>query len=556
MQIAWVFLGVLALGAAAALAPRFSKAAVRRKLREEWGRKPESRRLDEDILLDLAEYHRLRREHSPYQGLVDDTTWRDLDMDAVLCQLNFCQSVAGSEVLHDMLRDTGLPQEALDARAARIARFEADPEARLETQLALRKVGKASFHGAARHLFHPDFNTPQSPWRYYLLAALPLVILAAGALFLPFLLALIPSFALNMFIHYRTDLRYHGQAAALRHLGRVLAAGKEMAKLKSGALAEELPQLRQDIHSLRTLNRWLPYFQMERAADPNFGFIVDFYKIFFLQDMVSLCRISAQVARHMDALRRVYRFVGERDAEIAIAAWRSANPWCEPAFDARRALLAKGLAHPLLENPVPNDFVWENNALITGSNASGKSTFIKALAVNAILAQTILSCRAKSLRLCRVRVMSAMAVKDNLLAGESYYIAETKALRRINQAADQPGLPLFCLVDEILRGTNTVERIAASAAVLGSFTDKNMLVINATHDVELVALLEGRYDNFHFSEDMVGDGMRFSYRIKPGPARGRNAIRLLEQLGFDPAIVTRARELAAHFDRHGEWPAP
>ena len=554
MPIAWVFLIISVVGTAAGLLSQQLKGNVRKKLIAQWGEKPETRKLDEDILTDIGEYHRLRRDNMPYAGLVDDTTWRDLDMDTVLSRMNHCQSVVGAEILHDMLRDTGLPQEELAAREARIALFESDVDTRLSFQMALRKIGKASFHGAARHLFHPDFGTPERPWLYYLLAVLPILIILAGLFYLPLLLALIPAFGLNMFLHYRADMRYHGQAGALRHLGRVLSAGKEMAKLKAAALAPELDLLRRDIQSLKALGRWLPYFQMERSADPNFGFVVDFYKIFFLQDMVSLCKISAKVVKNIDALRRVYRFVGERDAEIAIAAWRGTAATCRPEFIEQKALLAEGLAHPLLAEPVPNDFAWERNVLLTGSNASGKSTFIKALATNAILAQTALSCRAKSIRLCRARVMTAMAVKDNLLAGESYYIAETKALRRINEAADKPGLPLFCLVDEILRGTNTVERIAASVAVLGSFMQKNMLVINATHDVELVALLAGKYENFHFSEDMSSGGMRFSYLIQPGPARGRNAIKLLEHLGFDPAIVGQAKELAGHFDQHGEWP--
>ena len=90
--------------------------------------------------------------------------------------------------------------------------------------------------------------------------------------------------------------------------------------------------------------------------------------------------------------------------------------------------------------------------------------------------------------------------------------------------------------------------------MLTSFISKNMLVINATHDVELVALLEEKYGNAHFSEDIAREGMRFSYRIQPGPARGRNAIRLLAHLGFDPGIVSQAENLSRYFDENGEWP--
>ena len=554
MPSVWVILGAMVVMMALALLSDVRRKNTRKQLLAQWGEKPPERQMDEDVMADIGEYHRLRRETLPYTGLVDDTTWRDLDMDVVLSRINTCQSVAGAEVLHDILRDTGLPGEALAARDERITAFQEDVEGRLSCQLALAKIGRASFHGAARHLFHPDFNTPAHPWLYYLLAVLPLAVLVVGLFSPPLLLGLIPAFGLNMFLHYRTDMRYHGQAAALRHLGRVLAAGKAMAGVQMDALAPELAQLQEDIRALRNLNRWLPYFHMERTGDPNFGFMVDLYKIFFLLDMVSLCRISSKIKSRIEVLRRVYRFCGERDAEIAIAAFRSTSHCCQPEFIREKALFAAGIVHPLLETPVPNDFAWQQNTLITGSNASGKSTFIRALAINAVLAQTVMTARADSLQLCRSRVMTAMAVKDSVLAGESYYIAETKALKRINQAADEGGLPLFCLVDEILRGTNTVERIAASVAVLSSFIAKNMLVINATHDVELVALLRGQYDNAHFSEDMTEGGMSFSYKVQPGPAKGRNAIKLLRHLEFDPAIVDRASKLAGYFDEHGEWP--
>ncbi len=555
MPMIWVFLGVMVVGVTAGMLSQYTKGSARKKLLAQWGQKPESRKLDEDLLADIGDYHRIRREHEAYAGLVDDTTWRDLDMDAVFSRMNLCQSLVGSEILHDMLRDTGCPDEVLQKRASHIALFERDAEARLACQLALKKAGKTPFHGGARHLYQPDFFTPPFPWLYPALALLPLLLLIGGFFFQPLFLMIIPVFGASMIIYYRSDMRYHSQAASIRHLGSVLGAAKELEKLNIPALEAELTELRQHSRKLRSLSRWIPYFQMEKVADPNMGFMMDFYKIFFQLDMISLCRISGKITKNIEALRHVYRIIGELDAQIAIAAWRSTEATCQPCFVAERVMRAEGLAHPLLENPVANDFNWAHNTLITGSNASGKSTFIKALAINAILAQTILSCRADNIALCRARVMTAMAVKDSILAGESYYIAETKALKRINEAADKPGLPLFCLVDEILRGTNTVERIAASVAVLSSFMHKDMLVINATHDVELVALLAGQYDNFHFSEDMAADGMRFNYLIHLGPARGRNAIKLLAHLGFDPGIVAEAQELAEHFDREKSWPS-
>ena len=204
------------------------------------------------------------------------------------------------------------------------------------------------------------------------------------------------------------------------------------------------------------------------------------------------------------------------------------------------ALVCDELYHPLLETPVANSAVFRRHTLFTGSNASGKSTFIKALAVNAILAQTLGVCAARAFTLPRALAVSSMAVSDNLCAGDSYFVAELKSLRRLLACA-QTGTPCLCFIDEILKGTNTVERIAASAAVLRHLAGCRCLCFVATHDRELTEMLAGLYENRHFSEQVGPEGVTFDYLLREGPAHTRNAIALLAQLGF-PAKVTQAAE--------------
>lgn len=545
--------GVLLALAALVFAGISRKQALRKKLLNAWGQKPAARQLDEDVLEDIGSYHHNRREFQHYPGLVDDLTWQDLDGKALFHQMNLCQSMAGSEVLYDLLRDTAAPAEELQRREERIQVYQMDEQARIDCQVALHKAGKAPFHGAARQLFAPSITKPDCPFMYYMLAALPFALVLAG-FFLPLLfLLIIPVLLVNAILYFKSDLRFLAQAAVLRQLGSVVGAGQALSKVKSDALNDQLEQIRALSQAFPKMKRWLPYFRMERGIDPMAGFMIDFYRIFFLVDMVSLCHISGELQKGMAQMRELYRLVGQMDAEIAIAAWRNRKDTCVPVFHEGLSFCTKGLVHPLLENAVPNDFTWDHNCLLTGSNASGKSTFIKALAINAILAQTIHTCTASSIMLCRSRVMTAMAVKDSILEGDSYYIAEIKALKRILDGISDQGLPLLCLVDEILRGTNTVERIAASVAVLRYFPGKNVLCINATHDVELTGLLGGQYHNYHFTEELRDGGMVFTYTIHEGPATGRNAISLLQRLGFEDSITKQAEALAQHFDQLGTW---
>ena len=189
---------------------------------------------------------------------------------------------------------------------------------------------------------------------------------------------------------------------------------------------------------------------------------------------------------------------------------------------------------------------------MTGSNASGKSTFLKNVAVNAILAQTLGTCTCSRYRAPFMKIMTSMALRDDIGGGESYFIVEIKSLKRILDEA-QKGAPLLCIIDEVLRGTNTIERIAASSRILKELDKPWVLPFAATHDIELSYILDGIYHNYHFEEEIRDNEVIFNYLLQKGRATTRNAIRLLDMLGYDPSIVEDARKAAAHFEADGVW---
>jgi len=198
--------------------------------------------------------------------------------------------------------------------------------------------------------------------------------------------------------------------------------------------------------------------------------------------------------------------------------------------------------HPLLSHPVGNDWYIEKNCILTGSNASGKSTCIKALAVNAILARGIHTCAAERFSLPPMYVITSMTLRDDIAAGESYYIREVRYLKRLVDRGSHPGCTL-CIIDEILKGTNTKERLAASEAVLSFLENTSCLVIAATHDRELATVMADRYENYHFRNDMEGGEIHFDYRLHPGISDSSNAVALLEIMGFPKEIVAEAGRL-------------
>ena len=140
-----------------------------------------------------------------------------------------------------------------------------------------------------------------------------------------------------------------------------------------------------------------------------------------------------------------------------------------------------------------------------------------------------------------MQVLTSMAVKDDLMEGESYFIREIRYLKRILDSLSDERMT-FCAVDEILRGTNTGERIRASRAILEYIADKNCIALVASHDKELTELLKDSYINCHFSEEMGENDISFSYKLMKGPATSQNAIALLRLAGFPAEIMEAAGE--------------
>ena len=204
--------------------------------------------------------------------------------------------------------------------------------------------------------------------------------------------------------------------------------------------------------------------------------------------------------------------------------------------------MMKEIFHPLLREPVCNDFILKDRAILTGANASGKSTFMKSLAVNVILAQTIDTTCCAGFSLPFMKVMTSMAIRDDVVSGESYYVREVRYLKRMLDEISR-GTMTLCVIDEILKGTNQAERLAASEAVLKYLTQFPGYCIIATHDMELVEKLRTMYNPYYFESHITENNVTFDYKIHPGQGGGSNALALLRAFGFPDEIIRDANAL-------------
>ncbi len=238
----------------------------------------------------------------------------------------------------------------------------------------------------------------------------------------------------------------------------------------------------------------------------------------------------------------MYEVIGSIDALIAVASYEeSVRQTAFPSIELEAGIDVSGIYHPLIENPVRISFVLRReSALITGSNLAGKTTLIKTLGISLILSRTLFLCLAVRARFPCVMVKSSIKQDERVIDGHSYYSRELEEIRGFLEC---PPDRFMFLIDEIFRGTNTIERIAIAASTIRYLTKRNMVLVT-THDVELQDLLEDDSRMFHFSEQIEGERYYFDYVLRPGPCRSGNAIRLVELRGYPAVIVAEARAIA------------
>ncbi len=308
-------------------------------------------------------------------------------------------------------------------------------------------------------------------------------------------------------------------------------------------------------HATKVLNhirRSAFFFKWETRASDDltqaFDYLKDLLKAVFLLEPIFFFKMMKQIEDHRYEIKTLFEAVGELDMAISIASWRESLPYyCLPAFTESmdKQWNATGMFHPLIEHPIPNELILDDgkSILLSGSNMSGKTTFVRTLGINALLAQTLNTACAKTLSISRFKVFTAIRITDDLLEDSSYYFEEVKVMKLLVEESRNGDFNLF-LLDELFKGTNTVERIASGKSLLSYLNHDKNLVCCSTHDLELIDYLEGEFDFFHFEEIIHEGQLHFDYQLKKGGLNNTNAIRLLEINGFPDHITAEAFDLA------------
>lgn len=481
---------------------------------------------------------------------IDRRTWEDLDLFKVFQKINHTYSTVGEEFLYYQLRTLKVKETDFEQLEARVAYFEKNPVVREQVQYHFASLGKINTNHSYLYFEPEKTKSLTEKFDFTFLGLLPVaslvLIFFAKELGIGLLIG---SMMLNTILYLVYKAKLEVELTSMSYLIRALSLAKKLTTY-------EIPdqnKLKTAMTDLQKVLKWGVFFRTKNGSEAEM--ILEMFISIFLLPFVSFKVVIGLLQKQQQNLWLTWQTLGEIEAAISVLNYREnhAIKWCAPQLVATEILKGEGIEHPLIENPVGNPVFAAKPILITGSNASGKSTYIKSVAINCILAQTFHMALADSLKMKPGRVVTSMGIVDNLDDGDSYFMVEIKSLKRLLTESKEQAFT-YCFIDEILRGTNTIERISASSSMIQWLSKQHCLCFIATHDIELATILGETCENIYFSEEVdEAQGFYFDYELKHGINTKRNALKLLKHLDFPSDLVTNAENELAYFETQHTW---
>ncbi len=464
--------------------------------------------------------------------------------------LNRCSSEQGQDLLANNLLHS-LPQDQIAKRQEAVAELSADVEWRQQFQSFSRQtiITTSTETKIINWLLEEDKHFKSPSWKVFVWAYTILTLSSAAAAiagFIPsgtFLFLFGLYFTVATILSRNTIKPYILLSKIVREISTLdkLINWIENKKLSSSLLVQMQQGLVVENETASTqikkLKSILDKFDLRlNIVGPLF------MNSFLLWDVRQMISLNEWRRKNKHIVPRLFETIAEMEVITSLAAVRFNYPhWSFPKFvDNYFFFESRELGHPLIpkKERVNNDFKVEKNTLIslvTGSNMAGKSTFLRSIGVNIVLAQMGSPVCAQSFTLRLVRLMTSMRISDNLAENTSTFYAELKKLKTIIEAVNHHER-IFVLLDEILRGTNSHDRHTGSAAFITQLIRQNTFAVIATHDLEL-AELEKQYPhalvNYHFDVQVKGEELFFDYKLKDGVCQSLNASLLMKKIGIE-----------------------
>lgn len=495
-----------------------------------------------------AAYHRWIQTKNPVDGLPEEVC-HDLNVDELFEGVDYTASYVGKQYLYHLLCTDGVSEVAAYEKV--IGWLAEKKELRDKCLDVLKPLGNPDASGIV-DLLAEDEHVYSSRYLFLLQVCRWLPLLFAGMMLIfpsspiPFILLLV-AYIGNAVIHFREKNKLLGYFFSIPLLRNLLVVTEKLSAEKVFVgIDESIPSV---VSRLAGLKRRLDIFRFGLKLEGDGAMLAylftEFFHIFFLSATVNVIASFRALADKREDIAREFRFVGLLDTLYGVACLRNELPyWCHPSSTSAEGIRVEDICHPLITGCVANSLSLSNKSmLLTGSNMSGKTSFIRTIAVNLIMAKAMNTCYARRFEMdLSLRLYSVIHTEDNLLEGKSYFFKEAENVKRALKKGMQGGYLL--VFDELFKGTNTVERIAVNASVFASLAARGNWVLASTHDLKLADLLEEDFELYHFCETVEGGRLSFDYKLKPGLVREGNAIKILQLCGYPELIVNKALQIS------------
>ena len=512
-----------------------------------WGEPKEDEYYNFDLIGQY--FHNSSNKETAYHTITDQIK-DDLDIHDLFKYLDRTSSKIGQQYLYYKLRVVENKEKLLKFdQLTQI--IEENGELRLNCQLELSKLNTHAAYDLEKLVNDEVVQKPS--YQKFLIPLSVLSILSfCFVFFYPlFFLILLPVFIVNVVIHYRTkkDIAYY--LSAVNQLNISVAVSKKLAVFSE--IKNQFPNLT-FIKNIKAIRLKIKLISFEKQLNNEFAtiiwFLAELIKIQFNFEAIIFYSFIDDIVKKRKSIDELFQFLGEIDSAIAVASLKYKNEFiCKPNFVEQKKLNIIGIIHPLIENCISNDINLSNKSLLlTGSNMSGKTTFIRSIALSSITSQTMNIAFAKEFSIPFYKVYSSIRITDDLLENTSYYLREVLTIKSLIEVSDESDPCLFVL-DEIFKGTNTIERISGGKAILSYLNKEKDFVCVSTHDIELAEVLDDEnLELYHFSEQIKNNVLHFDHKLKKGKLKTRNAIKILELYDYPKELIADAKAIVKeHF---------
>jgi hypothetical protein len=486
----------------------------------------------------------------------------DLDLNSLFEYIDRTSSKAGQQYLYKKLHQPGTSAVHFEALEKHVATVNKDANLRELAQLKLSNLSNRNAYNLPSLFSGPQQHIFSSPIRAYIRIA---PWLTAGLFISLFIIpnqfafiGMLAMFIANVALHYINKFKMLGYTHSLPQLLILYNTAKW---LQDNDLIDPDADIDDSLAKVSKLTDSLSFINVQNQIDVDptdiTYLITEWLKMFLAIEPLVFVYSMSRVNMYLSDIKILFEETAKVDMAISVLSVREgAGTYCRPQFSGTdQTLYVKDLYHPLVENSVTNSISIDNSqgVLITGSNMSGKTTFIRAVAINTLCAQTIHTCFATEYSAPILKISTSININDDLDASKSYFQTEALAVKNIiDSVISSKPMNSLVIIDEIFRGTNTIERIAAAKAVLSYLVENHSFVFVSTHDLELAELLGTDYKVFSFEERVGDNRLIFDYKIKEGLLKNKNGIAILKSLGYPESVIDDANTVGKQLrDRYG-----